>query len=112
MLQASCLNSDRIVGTKSKASGNWGFFIEKKMSFWVYIIFSEKFDRFYIGQTNDLHGRIERHNAGYVESTKSFRPWALKLALSKENRSESMVLEKKLKNLNRSRLIEFIEKYR
>jgi putative endonuclease len=56
------------------------------MSFWVYIIFSEKFDRFYIGQTNDMDGRIKRHNAGYVESTKSFRPWALKLALSKENR--------------------------
>jgi putative endonuclease len=97
---------------KIKASGNWGFFIAKKMSFWVYIIFSEKYDRFYIGQTNDLDGRIERHNSGYVESTKSFRPWVLKLALSKDNRSESMVLEKKLKNLNRLRLIEFIEKYR
>jgi putative endonuclease len=82
------------------------------MSYWVYIIFSEKFDRFYIGQTNDLDGRIERHNSGYVESTKSFRPWGLKLALSKNSRSESMVLEKKLKNLNRTRLIEFIEKYR
>ncbi len=81
------------------------------MSFWVYIIFSEKFDRFYIGQTNDLEGRIERHNSGYVESTKSFKPWVLKLALSKEKRSDSIILEKKLKNLNRIRLIAFIEKY-
>ena len=82
------------------------------MYYGVYILFSEKFDRYYIGQTKDIDLRIVRHNSGLVVSTKSYMPWEIKLALPKETRSESMSLEKKLKNLNRMRLLEFIEKYK
>ena len=45
------------------------------MSFFVYILYSEKYDRFYIGRSQDLEKRLERHNRGYVKSTKSYRPW-------------------------------------
>ncbi|MDZ4663347.1 MAG: GIY-YIG nuclease family protein [Bacteroidota bacterium] len=43
--------------------------------YFVYIIYSAKFDKFYIGQTNDFQARILRHNNGYEGFTKPFHPW-------------------------------------
>ncbi|MCB9056063.1 MAG: GIY-YIG nuclease family protein [Chitinophagales bacterium] len=79
--------------------------------FYVYILFSEGFDRFYIGQTNDIENRIARHNSGMEKSTSPYVPWSIVCVIEKGSRSESMILERKLKNLNRLKLIRFIEKY-
>jgi putative endonuclease len=80
--------------------------------FSVYILFSEKGTRYYIGQTNDLVKRIHRHNNGYEKATAPYKPWALVCCLTKSTRSEAVILEKKLKNLNTPDLVKFIEKYR
>jgi putative endonuclease len=45
--------------------------------FFVYILKSEHFDVLYVGQTNDIHARLLRHNNGEVNSTKSKRPWKI-----------------------------------
>lgn len=81
------------------------------MAYSVYILHSKSHDKFYIGQTNDLENRIKRHNAGYERYTSPFRPWKIVLSLPKPSRSEAMALEKKLKNLNRTKLEAFIAKY-
>ena len=81
------------------------------MMFWVYILYSQEFNKYYIGQTNDMSDRLSRHNSGAVEPTKPYRPWIIKLTIQKQTRSEAMILEKKLKNLNRQRLVQFITKY-
>ena len=81
------------------------------MPYFVYILHSVKFDRYYIGQTQDMQVRISRHNKGLESFTKPFAPWEIKCVIEKESRSEAMALEKKLKNLNRDRLLKFIEKY-
>ncbi len=80
--------------------------------FFVYIIYSEKFDKYYIGQTNNFNERFERHNNGYEGFTKPYRPWRKILVLEKSNRSDAMDLERKLKNLSKQRLINFIQKYK
>jgi putative endonuclease len=59
--------------------------------FFTYILYSEKFDRFYIGQTNDLTKRILRHNNGYVYSTKAFKPWKIVYFKEFETRAESLL---------------------
>ena len=43
--------------------------------FFVYILYSEKYPRSYVGQTNDLETRLKRHNNGGVRSTRPYRPW-------------------------------------
>lgn len=78
----------------------------------VYINYSENFDKYYIGQTENFDSRILIHNAGLVKSTSPYIPWVNILLIEKSSRSEAMALEKKLKNLNRMRLIAFIEKYK
>ncbi|MBX7093701.1 MAG: GIY-YIG nuclease family protein [Flavobacteriales bacterium] len=74
------------------------------MSVYVYILCSERNSQYYIGQTSDLFERINRHNSGYVPATRNALPWKMIWACEKNNRSEAMTLERKLKNLNRSRL--------
>jgi len=65
--------------------------------FFVYILFSETHNRYYIGQTNNIDNRIERHNNGYEKSTSPYVPWKLIGTITKNSRSEAMILEKNLK---------------
>jgi len=44
------------------------------MKYFVYILQSEKDNQFYVGYTKDLKHRMELHNDGQVQSTKSRRP--------------------------------------
>ena len=81
------------------------------MNFYVYILFSESHNKFYIGQTSDLEQRINRHNSGYEQYTRPFAPWKLVWYCVKPSRSQAMNLERKLKNLNKARLSAFIENH-
>ncbi|MEZ5068520.1 MAG: GIY-YIG nuclease family protein [Bacteroidia bacterium] len=79
--------------------------------YWVYILYSEKGQRYYIGQTQDVAERLERHNCGYEKSTSPYRPYKLVCKIEKPTRGEAMQLEKKLKNLNTEDLQKFIQKW-
>ncbi|MFN7424260.1 MAG: GIY-YIG nuclease family protein [Chitinophagales bacterium] len=79
--------------------------------YYVYILYSEKHDKYYIGQTNDVKARLERHNNGLENFTSKYIPWILVGFITKQTRAEAVVLEKKLKNLSRERLQIFIAKY-
>lgn len=81
-------------------------------NYYVYINYSEKADKYYIGQTENIESRILLHNSGLVQSTSPYVPWVTVLLIEKSSRSEAMGLEKKLKNLNRARLLQFLEKYK
>ena len=80
--------------------------------YYVYILFSASLNTFYKGQTKDLSSRLERHNQGMEKSTKPGWPWRLVWSTQKENRAEAKSLERKLKNLSRQSLIEFILKFK
>ncbi len=62
--------------------------------YFVYILYSETHQRFYVGQTNNIEKRIARHNSGNVISTKFYRPWKLIYNESVSTREEAMRLEK------------------
>ena len=47
--------------------------------YYVYILYSESSDRYYVGQTNDVERRLEEHNHGLKSNyTSKYRPWMLK----------------------------------
>jgi len=81
------------------------------MTFYVYVLYSESYDRYYIGQTSDMASRLNHHNAGQELATRPYVPWQLIFAIEKYGRGEAMILERKLKNLNRVKLQRFISKY-
>jgi putative endonuclease len=82
------------------------------MGYSVYILYSEGHDSYYIGQTQDVQERVRRHNAKLEAATSRYAPWVLVLAIQKEDRAQAVALEKKLKNLNRQKLLTFIQKYK
>jgi len=65
--------------------------------YFIYILYSKSYDRFYIGQTDDLDRRLIQHNAGDVKSTKAFRPWARVYNEQFDTRHDAMSREHFLK---------------
>ena len=72
----------------------------------VYILYSEKRSRYYVGQTTDIVKRLKRHNLGFVPSTKSGIPWKLVLQIEVLSRSEALVLERRIKKRGAKRFID------
>ena len=66
--------------------------------FYIYVLYSPKFDRIYIGQTNNIEGRVEQHNTGRSRYTKRYIPWELAHYEKFATRSEAMKREKELKS--------------
>jgi len=66
--------------------------------FFVYVLFSENFNRYYVGMTINLEKRLKAHNSGNVKSTKAYLPWEI---INKEQfttRLEARQREKYLKS--------------
>jgi len=44
---------------------------------YVYVLRSQKDEKFYVGYTKNVQKRLEEHNSGHVQSTKDRRPLKL-----------------------------------
>jgi putative endonuclease len=67
--------------------------------YYVYVLQSERDNRYYIGQTNNVDERLQRHNNGEVQSTRNRRPLVLIHKEKFETRRDAMKREKYLKSL-------------
>jgi putative endonuclease len=66
------------------------------MSYFVYIIYSPNLDKYYVGQTDDIHRRLEYHNDP-IESRKFSlrgRPWTLTCRMEVMSRTHALKLKK------------------
>ena len=67
--------------------------------FTVYVLFSKKYSKIYIGQTADLERRLFQHNNALLSAyTKKFIPWEVVYTEVYPTRSEALVREKQLKS--------------
>ena len=67
------------------------------MKYYVYILKSEQFCRYYIGTTHDLKLRLERHNSGRTVSTKRYVPWEIKYVEEYEDKRDALRREREIK---------------
>jgi len=86
-------------------SGLAHFKRSKKMKFFAYILISELDNSLYIGQTENIEKRLQRHNAGKNKYTSRKRPWKLLHAEPCTTRAEAMKLEKYLKSLKKRKAV-------
>ena len=74
--------------------------------FWTYILYSSDYEKYYIGFTHDLEGRLIAHNhpknKGY---TKRFQPWIIVYSKSFNAKKEAMDFELYLKSLKSKQAI-------
>ena len=82
--------------------------------FHVYILFSKKLDRFYIGQTTlAIEERLDQHNKGFNENsfTTKGRPWELYLLLTCNSREQAQKVERHIKKMKSKTYINNLFKY-
>ena len=74
--------------------------------FYVYILYSRAFDRYYVGQSNNLETRLRKHNSGKVPSTKAYLPWEMKYHEAFPTRGEAVRREREIKARKSRKYIE------
>ena len=68
------------------------------MYYTLYILKSQRFNKFYTGQTDNLERRIKEHNSGKVKYTTLYMPWMLIYKEVFKNREDTVKREKYLKS--------------
>ena len=83
------------------------------MAHFVYIIYSESADRFYIGETCDVPERIQQHNTGFYDSSfsKQASDWGLFWLLECKSRSQALKIEKHIKKMRNRKFYENLNRY-
>jgi putative endonuclease len=76
------------------------------MAYHVYIIESLKDGTYYVGSTQNLTERIERHNQGRSKYTKTKRPWKLRYSEKHPDRSSASIRENEIKSRKSKSYIE------
>ncbi len=69
------------------------------MNYYVYILYSNKDQRLYVGCTNNLKQRLLRHNSGHVKATKYRRPLTLIHQKEYADKADAFNRERFLKSL-------------
>jgi putative endonuclease len=67
------------------------------MDYVVYILYSKNADRYYVGLTNNIEKRLATHNYGGKKYTSKGMPWVLVKTFPCADRSEAVVLERRIK---------------
>ena len=76
----------------------------------VYIIYSEKIDRYYTGVTDNVAWRLQRHNDGWGKYTKRGIPWIVVYTEDYDNKSDALKREREIKNRKSRSYIEILIK--
>jgi putative endonuclease len=76
---------------------------------YLYILKSEKLDRYYIGSSDNPERRLTtQHNKGFVKSTKTGVPWKIVFKQKYNTLKLARKIEYKLKNYKSRKIIEKI----
>ena len=73
---------------------------------YVYILFSEKLDRYYVGMTSDIKDRIYKHNNIHHGFTNAAQDWVLVYTEEYHEKAEAQKRERTIKKWKSRRLIE------
>jgi putative endonuclease len=76
--------------------------------FFVYILYSEKYDKYYTGHTNNVIRRLSEHNSEKFDHyyTSKFKPWSLKLSIELQDKAIAIKVEKFIKKQKSRKFIE------
>jgi putative endonuclease len=78
--------------------------------FYVYIIRSQRTQRYYVGSTEVVEQRLQEHNKGKSASTRAGTPWELIRTENFSTRSEAILQERKIKARGIGRYLSDLER--
>jgi putative endonuclease len=76
--------------------------------FYIYIIYSAKLDRYYVGYTSDVVIRLEQHNTGKSSFTSKASDWKLVYQEQFTSREEAHRRELNIKKKKSRKYIEWL----
>ncbi|MBU4539533.1 MAG: GIY-YIG nuclease family protein [Weeksellaceae bacterium] len=76
--------------------------------YYVYILYSAKLNRYYIGQTQDIEERLRKHHFSKDHFTGKSDDWELKYTEEYSSRSEAIARESSIKAKKSRKYIEFL----
>ena len=78
--------------------------------FYLYILYSEPFDRYYIGYSSRPFERLEEHNTQdhFNTFTKKYRPWKMRALFQVSEKETAIRTERFLKRQKSRRLLEML----
>jgi putative endonuclease len=91
----------------TKPTNRWAFVLFYFM-YYVYIIYSQKLDRYYIGYSENLAKRLLEHNSGASTYTSKAQDWELKYQIPFNSREEALREEKRIKGKKSRKYIEWL----
>ncbi|NOR74448.1 MAG: GIY-YIG nuclease family protein [Draconibacterium sp.] len=74
--------------------------------YYCYILYSGKLDKYYIGSTSNLMGRLQRHNTSNHGFTSTGKPWEIKYYEEFGNKSLAFQREMQLKKWKSRKALE------
>jgi putative endonuclease len=74
--------------------------------YFLYILYSAKLDKYYIGSTSNINERLRKHNCNHKGFTGSNEDWILKHKEIFESKSEALKREQEIKKWKSRKLIE------
>jgi putative endonuclease len=80
--------------------------------YYVYILYSENIDKYYIGSTENYDKRLLDHNSSLSTYTKRGVPWKIVYIETLTDRSSALIREKQIKNKKSRKYIEYLIKIR
>jgi putative endonuclease len=78
------------------------------MNYYVYIIYSDAYDKYYKGSSAHPALRLIQHNNGRAEYTKKFIPWVLVYLEKYNSKSDALKRERSLKKYAKSQILDLI----
>tara|TARA_B110000037_G_scaffold166418_1_gene188235 strand:+ start:226 stop:624 length:399 start_codon:yes stop_codon:yes gene_type:complete len=66
--------------------------------YYVYLLRSTEGNHTYIGFTQELKTRLQKHNQGEVHHTSKYRPWKIQTAISFDSREKAIAYERYIKS--------------
>ncbi|MBK6265742.1 GIY-YIG nuclease family protein [Marivirga sp. S37H4] len=77
--------------------------------YYVYILYSVKIDKYYVGYSRTPEKRLVFHNSSFNKIwSKKGQPWELKTTIPFASKTEAMVVERKIKSFKSRTAIESI----
>ena len=72
----------------------------------VYINYSVKTEKYYVGHSQDPVGRLRQHNEGLSRWSRTGIPWCLIFSEACSSRGAAMKMERKIKKIGAKRFLE------
>lgn len=80
----------------------------------IYILYSKKLKKYYIGETHDVKLRLDQHNQGFYDKnsfTKKGQPWELVFQLQCNSKKQAQQIEKHIKKMKSKKYIQNLIQY-